>query len=273
MANGPVRHTKQKDAVMAQLRGCDDFISAQELHRKLVDSGLRIGLATVYRQLNSLVDSGAADTVRMDGQQLFRLCGDDAHHHHLVCRKCGKTIRRANPGCARWPTGMGSRWSRIPLRCSAYAPIVRKIADLSADSPLLAEGCRPRADWGGPAAWHSRAEEPITTNGGAKGCHSVPPCRHSPISCGQFGLEFLEVGEDFLVALLAGVEGEVAEGALVTFAVLVAGVHAGLALALLGGAVLAVGVVVAVTGDAAAVAKADRAFGGGDCRRNHGHCQ
>ena len=55
MANGPVRHTKQKDAVMAQLRGCDDFISAQELHRKLVDSGLRIGLATVYRQLNSLV--------------------------------------------------------------------------------------------------------------------------------------------------------------------------------------------------------------------------
>ena len=53
MANGPVRHTKQKDAVMAQLRGCDDFISAQELHRKLVDSGLRIGLATVYRQLNA----------------------------------------------------------------------------------------------------------------------------------------------------------------------------------------------------------------------------
>lgn len=159
------------------------------------------------------------------------------------------------------------------MRCSAYAPIVRKNADLSADSPLLAEGCRPRADWGGPAAWHSRAEEPITTNGGAKGCHSVPPCRHSPISCGQFGLEFLEVGEDFLVALLAGVEGEVAEGALVTFAVLVAGVHAGLALALLGGAVLAVGVVVAVTGDAAAAAKADRAFGGGDCRRKHGHCQ
>ena len=53
------------------------------------------------------------------------------------------------------------------MRCSAYAPIVRKIADLSADSPLLAEGCRPWADWGGPA-WHSRAEEPITTNVGAE---------------------------------------------------------------------------------------------------------
>lgn len=171
MANGPVRHTKQKDAVMAQLRGCDDFISAQELHRKLVDSGLRIGLATVYRQLNSLVDSGAADTVRMDGQQLFRLCGDDAHHHHLVCRKCGKTIE-IDPPSESWlrkvADGHGFTVESHTLEVFGLCPIVRKIADLSADSPLLAEGCRPRADWGGPAAWHSRAEEPITTNGGAE---------------------------------------------------------------------------------------------------------
>ena len=122
MANGPVRHTKQKDAVMAQLRGCDDFISAQELHRKLVDSGLRIGLATVYRQLNSLVDSGAADTVRMDGQQLFRLCGDDAHHHHLVCRKCGKTIE-IDPPSESWvrkvADGHGFTVESHTLRCSA----------------------------------------------------------------------------------------------------------------------------------------------------------
>mgnify|MGYP003355612720 FL=1 len=109
MANGPVRHTKQKDAVMAQLRGCDDFISAQELHRKLVDSGLRIGLATVYRQLNSLVDSGAADTVRMDGQQLFRLCGDDGHHHHLVCTNCGKTVEIESPS-ETWLRGISTKY-------------------------------------------------------------------------------------------------------------------------------------------------------------------
>lgn len=98
---GPVRHTKQKDAILAQLRGCDDFISAQELHRKLDDEGVKIGLATVYRQLNALVDSGAADTVRLDGQQLFRLCGDDGHHHHLVCRKCGKTVE-IDPPSEAW---------------------------------------------------------------------------------------------------------------------------------------------------------------------------
>ena len=78
------RQTKQKDAIRAALADCEEFISAQDLHRRLEDEGSKIGLATVYRQLNALADAGAADTIRLDGQQLFRLCGDDGHHHHLV---------------------------------------------------------------------------------------------------------------------------------------------------------------------------------------------
>ena len=86
------RQTKQKDAIRAALVDCEEFISAQDLHRRLEDEGSKIGLATVYRQLNALADAGAADTIRLDGQQLFRLCGDDGHHHHLVCKQCGKTV-------------------------------------------------------------------------------------------------------------------------------------------------------------------------------------
>ena len=85
MSEHIVRQTRQKDAIREALSGNDEFISAQDLHRKLEDEGVHIGLATVYRQLNALVESGRADTVRLDGQQLYRLCGDDGHHHHLVC--------------------------------------------------------------------------------------------------------------------------------------------------------------------------------------------
>lgn len=92
------RQTKQKDAIRNQLAGCEEFLSAQDLHRSLQDSGIRIGLATVYRQLNSLAESGAVDTIRLDGQQLFRLCGDDAHHHHMVCTGCGRTVEIESPG-------------------------------------------------------------------------------------------------------------------------------------------------------------------------------
>ena len=53
MSEHIVRQTRQKDAIRDALNGCDEFISAQELHRKLEDRGEHIGLATVYRQLNA----------------------------------------------------------------------------------------------------------------------------------------------------------------------------------------------------------------------------
>lgn len=95
--HGVARHTRQKDALLQQLRGCEGFVSAQELHRRLTDSGASVGLATVYRQLNSLAESGVVDTVRLDGQQMFRICDDDSHHHHLICSGCGKTIEIEPP--------------------------------------------------------------------------------------------------------------------------------------------------------------------------------
>lgn len=87
-----VRSTRQREAIVDLLREQDVFISAQDVHARLRDLGQRIGLTTVYRTLQSLVDVGAVDTLRNDGgEQLFRRCSDH-HHHHLVCRRCGKTV-------------------------------------------------------------------------------------------------------------------------------------------------------------------------------------
>ena len=69
------RQTKQKDAIRAALADCEEFISAQDLHRRLEDEGSKIGLATVYRQLNALADAGAADTIRHT-LEVFGLCSD-----------------------------------------------------------------------------------------------------------------------------------------------------------------------------------------------------
>lgn len=101
MAAQSGRNTRQKDVIREALGACDVFISAQALHQRLVDGGERISLATVYRRLNAMADSGQADTVRMNGQQMFRLCGDERHHHHLVCVSCGKTVQ-IDPPSETW---------------------------------------------------------------------------------------------------------------------------------------------------------------------------
>jgi len=87
------RMTSQKIAVRAALGAEQGFVSAQALHAALRTAGSRIGLATVYRALNELATSGAADTVvAPSGETLFRGCSTSGHHHHLVCQQCGLTV-------------------------------------------------------------------------------------------------------------------------------------------------------------------------------------
>jgi len=95
------RRTAQKDAVRRALDEESGFISAQQLHQRLSDTGTSVGLATVYRQLNSLVDSGLADAIPVAGGQLFRACEQRVHHHHLVCESCGKAVE-IDPPSEKW---------------------------------------------------------------------------------------------------------------------------------------------------------------------------
>ena len=59
------------------------FLSAQQIHAELEEEGTKVGLATVYRNLQSLAEADLVDTVRSDdGEALYRLCTNEGHHHH-----------------------------------------------------------------------------------------------------------------------------------------------------------------------------------------------
>ncbi|KFI45438.1 Fur family transcriptional regulator [Bifidobacterium bohemicum] len=90
-------NTWQQDTIMQELSECEDFVSAQDLHRRLSEGGSGIGLSTVYRQLNALADAGRIDAIQLSGQQVFRICMDGRHHHHLVCEACGNTVEIEPP--------------------------------------------------------------------------------------------------------------------------------------------------------------------------------
>ena len=97
------RATKQRRAVEQVLRETDDFISAQALHARLRDQGDTVGLATVYRTLNAMAEDERVDMLRVDdGEARYRLCASDDHHHHLVCRECGRTVEIEGPAVESW---------------------------------------------------------------------------------------------------------------------------------------------------------------------------
>ena len=98
----PLRATRQRTAVSAALDQVDDFRSAQDLHAMLRDRGHAVGLTTVYRTLAAMADADEVDVLRSaDGEAVYRRCST-GHHHHLVCRTCGRTVEVDGPAVERW---------------------------------------------------------------------------------------------------------------------------------------------------------------------------
>ena len=107
-ATGRTRITRQSSAIEDALSAADGFRTAQELFDQVRNGGQKVGLTTVYRHLNLLVELGRADVVhRADGEAQFRLCGSHAepaeeHHHHVVCRVCGRSEQVSAPEVEDW---------------------------------------------------------------------------------------------------------------------------------------------------------------------------
>ncbi len=98
----PQRRTRQRAAVDEILAGRPEFRTAQEIHDELRHRGDRVGLTTVYRTLQAMTDAGELDAIRTgDGETAYRRCST-GHHHHLVCRSCGRTVEVSGPAVEKW---------------------------------------------------------------------------------------------------------------------------------------------------------------------------
>lgn len=65
-------------------------LTAEDVYRRLIDSGSEIGLATVYRVLSQFETAGLVQRHHFEGGQgLFELARG-RHHDHIVCVQCGK---------------------------------------------------------------------------------------------------------------------------------------------------------------------------------------
>lgn len=78
-------------ALIEELARRDCCRSAQELHEALVERGRSVGIASVYRILDTLVELRLVQRVEVgDGISRFEPAAPSTHHHHVVCDDCGK---------------------------------------------------------------------------------------------------------------------------------------------------------------------------------------
>ena len=88
--------TPQRQIVLQVFIKQDDkHFSAEEVHKILRDQEYEIGLATVYRTLDLLVELDILQKIEFgDGCSRYELskAEDGHHHHHLICRGCHEVM-------------------------------------------------------------------------------------------------------------------------------------------------------------------------------------
>ncbi len=103
------RTTWQRTAVRDFLAGVEEFRTASQIHEDLKRLGDKMGLATVYRALQAMAETGEVDVLRTpDGESAYRKCSD-GHHHHLVCRTCGTAEEIAAEVVEIWAAEVAKR--------------------------------------------------------------------------------------------------------------------------------------------------------------------
>jgi Fur family ferric uptake transcriptional regulator len=95
-----LRNGGARRAVIEHLGAQHCCRSAQEIFDGIRVQGGRVGIASVYRALDQLVDLRLAQRVELgDGVARFEPANPGGeHHHHLVCDDCGKVEPFSDPG-------------------------------------------------------------------------------------------------------------------------------------------------------------------------------
>ncbi len=83
-----IKRSRQREAILGELRGRYDHPTAEELYLSLKERMPNLSLGTVYRNLSLLSEEGAILKLSCGGADHFD--GNTAQHYHFLCRRCGQ---------------------------------------------------------------------------------------------------------------------------------------------------------------------------------------
>ena len=111
------RVTGERLALFDEIFSQHGHIDAEELLNAMKARGLKISRATVYRNLDLLVESGLARKSRLGGRgHLYEHVHGGQQHDHLVCTGCGRVVEFVSPGIAALQAEICRAHGFVPTR-------------------------------------------------------------------------------------------------------------------------------------------------------------
>lgn len=97
IAERGLKQSRQRDTVAEAFFATPGHVSAEELVERVRAIDSRVSVATVYRTLKLLGESGLATPRHFgEGQTRWESAVGRSHHDHLVCTRCGAIVEFAN---------------------------------------------------------------------------------------------------------------------------------------------------------------------------------
>ena len=98
LSDAGVRTTEPRRTVAELIASRNGHFTARELVDDAADRRLGIGRATVFRALELFADLGLVERLDLpSGEHAYVAC-EPAHHHHVVCSRCGRSTEVEDAG-------------------------------------------------------------------------------------------------------------------------------------------------------------------------------
>jgi Fur family ferric uptake transcriptional regulator len=111
------RVTAERLALFDEIFSLHGHLDAEELLAAMKARGLKISRATVYRNLDLLVESGFARRQRLGSRGfLYEHVHAGQQHDHLVCTGCGRVVEFVSPGIAALQAEICRAHGFVPTR-------------------------------------------------------------------------------------------------------------------------------------------------------------
>ena len=105
-----LKSTRQRTLILDTFFGLEGHLSVEDLWSRVRQLDHRVSVATVYRTMKLLAESGLASARNFgDGQTRYEAAVGREHHDHLICTGCSTIIEFENDQIERMQEGVAKR--------------------------------------------------------------------------------------------------------------------------------------------------------------------
>lgn len=110
MAERGLKSTRQRSLIIDVFFSMHGHLSVEEVWARVRQDDPRVSVATVYRTMKLLSESGLAHARNFgDGQTRYEPAVGREHHDHLICTRCGTIIEFENDQIERMQDAVARR--------------------------------------------------------------------------------------------------------------------------------------------------------------------